>query len=82
VAFLAMRKLTNLPGKHQLCHYLVQSQLLDYLGVQQERQLKTGLSINIILPGITYQVTDMANVLLADHVREELKTCLNEVGIN
>jgi hypothetical protein len=35
-----------------------------------------------LLPGKIYQVTDMANFLLADHVRKKLKTCLNDVGIN
>jgi hypothetical protein len=77
VAFLAMKKLINLPDKHQLCYYLVQSRLLEYLGVQQEKQLRTGPSINIILPANSYQVIDIANFLLVDHVREELKTCLN-----
>jgi hypothetical protein len=50
---------------------------LEYLGVQQEKQLRTGLSVNIALPGKIYQVMDMANSLLVDHVRKELKTCLN-----
>jgi hypothetical protein len=77
VAFLAIRKLISVPDKHQLCHYLVQSRLLEYLGVQQKQQLRTGLSINIILHRKIYQVIDMANFLLVDHVREELKTCLN-----
>jgi hypothetical protein len=76
VAFLAMRELISLPDKHQLCRYLVQSRLLEYLGVQQEKQLRNELRINIIVPGKIYEVTDMANVLLVDHVREELKTCL------
>jgi len=43
--------------------YLVQSRLLEYLSVQQEKQLKTGLSINITVPGEICQVTDMANFL-------------------
>jgi hypothetical protein len=42
-----------------------------------EKQFRTGLSINIILPGKIYQVIDMADFSLVDHVREELKTCLN-----
>jgi hypothetical protein len=37
--------------------------------------IKTGLSTNIILPGKIYQVIDMANFLLVDHVREQLQTC-------
>jgi hypothetical protein len=77
VAFLAVRKLISLPDKHQLYRDLVQSRLLEYLGVQQEKQIRTGLSINITMPGKIYQVIDMANFLLVDHVREELKTCLN-----
>jgi hypothetical protein len=77
VAFLAMRKLINLPDKHQLYRYLVQSRRLEYLGVQQEEQLGTGLSVNIIVPGKIYQVIDIANFLVVDHVREELKTCVN-----
>jgi hypothetical protein len=56
---------------------LVQSQLLEYLGVQQEKQLRTELSVNVVLPRKIYQVTDVANVLLVDHVRKELKTCSN-----
>jgi hypothetical protein len=75
-------KLINLLHKQQLCRYSAHSQPLEYLGVQQEKQVRTGLSINIVLPGKIYQVIDMANVLLVGHVREELKTCLNEVGIN
>jgi hypothetical protein len=77
VAFLAMKKLINLLDKEQLCWYWAQSQLFEYLGVQQERQLRTGLSVNITLPGRIYQVMDMANVLLVDQVRKELKICLN-----
>jgi hypothetical protein len=77
VAFLAMRKLISLPDKGQLCRYLVQSRLLEHLAVQQEKQLRTQLSVDIILPGTIYHVIDMANVLFVDHEREELKTCLN-----
>jgi ribonuclease HI len=39
--------------------------------------IRTGLNINITVPGKMCQVIDMANFLLVDHVREELKTCLN-----
>jgi hypothetical protein len=39
-------------------------------------------SDNWNVPGKIYQVIDMANFLLVDHVREELKTCLNQAGIN
>jgi hypothetical protein len=38
-----MKELINLQGKEQLCHYLAHSQLLVYLGVQQEELLRTGL---------------------------------------
>jgi hypothetical protein len=41
------------------------------------RETRTGLSINIILPGKIYQLIDTANFLLADHVTAELETCLN-----
>jgi ribonuclease HI len=46
--------------KCQLYCYLVQSRLLEYLGVQQEMQLRTGLSVNITTPGETCQDIDMA----------------------
>jgi hypothetical protein len=62
-----MKSLMNMLDKEQLCHYSAQSRLLEYLGVQQEKQLRTGLSVNIVLPGKIYQVTDMANFLLVDH---------------
>jgi len=39
-------RLISLLDKRQLCHYLVQSRLLEYLSVQQEKRLRTGLSIN------------------------------------
>jgi hypothetical protein len=42
---------------------MVQSWLLEYLSVQQEKQLGTGLRINITAPGEIYQVTDMASFL-------------------
>jgi hypothetical protein len=67
----------NLLDKDQLCHCLVQSWLLEYPGVQQEKQLRTGLSANIMLPGKIHQVMDMANFVLVDHVREKLNMCLN-----
>jgi hypothetical protein len=70
-------KAGNLLDKGQLCCYSAQSWLLEYLGVQQEKQLRTGLSVNIVLPGKIYQVIDIANRLLVDHVRKELRTCLN-----
>jgi len=49
--------------KHQLCRYLVQSQLLEYPSVQREKQSRTGLSINITVPGEICQVLDMASFL-------------------
>jgi hypothetical protein len=76
VASVVLKKLMNLLGKVQLSHYSAQSQLVEYLGVQQEKLLRTGLSANILLPGIIYQVTDMVNSLLVDHVRKELMACL------
>jgi hypothetical protein len=72
-----MNKLINLQGKEQLHHYLAQSRLLEYLGVQQEKLLRSGSRVNIAPPGIIYQVTDMIKFLLVDHVRKELKTYLN-----
>jgi hypothetical protein len=47
-----MKELINLQGKEQLRHYLAHSWLLEYLGVQQEKLLRTGLSANIVPPGI------------------------------
>jgi len=63
VAFLAMRRLISFLDKCQLCRYLVLSRLLEYLSVWQEKQLRTGLSINIIVPGEICQVIDMASFL-------------------
>jgi hypothetical protein len=77
LAFLAMKKLTNLLEKEQLCHYSAKSQLLEYPGVQQEKRLEVEMSVNAVLPGKIYQLTDTANFLLVYHVRKELKTCLN-----
>jgi hypothetical protein len=45
-------------------------------------QLRTGPRFNIILPGNTCQAIDMVNFLLVDHVRKELRTCLNSAGIS
>jgi hypothetical protein len=42
MAFLAMRRLTSLPDKHQLCHYLVLNRLLQYLGVHRHGKLIIG----------------------------------------
>jgi hypothetical protein len=50
---------------------------LEYPGVQQEELLRTGFSANIVPPGIIYQVTDMVNLLLMDHVSKEQKAYLN-----
>jgi hypothetical protein len=77
VASLVMKKLINLQGKEQLRHCSAHSRLLEYLGVQQEELLRTGLSVNIVTPGINYQVTDMVNFLLVDHVRKELQADFN-----
>jgi hypothetical protein len=56
-----MKDLINLQGKEQLRYYSAQSRLLEYLGIQQEKLLRTGLSVNIVPLGIIYQVTDMVN---------------------
>jgi hypothetical protein len=58
---MAMKRLISLPDKHQPCHYLVQSQLSEYLNVLQERQLRTGLSTIIKEPGEICQVIDMTS---------------------
>jgi hypothetical protein len=49
MASQAMEKLTNLLDKVQQCGYSTHSPLLEYLGVQQEKQLITGLGFNIAL---------------------------------
>jgi hypothetical protein len=77
MASLELKWLTSLLDKHQLCRYSVQSQLLEYLSVWQERQLRAGLSINISVPGILCQAADMAGFSKEDHTRKELMTCLN-----
>jgi hypothetical protein len=77
VAFLAMKKLMILLDKEQLCHYSAQSQLLECLGVLQEMQLRTGLSVNTVLPGKIYQVINMASFLLVGRIQKELRICLN-----
>jgi hypothetical protein len=77
VALLAMKKLIYLLDKDQLCLGLVHSRLLEYTGVQQEKQLRTELNTNVMLPGKIHKVVDRASFLLADHVRKEFKTCLN-----
>jgi hypothetical protein len=56
-----MRNLISFPEKCELYPYLVQNWLLEYPGVQQEKQLRTGLSVNITTPGETCQGKDMAN---------------------
>jgi len=63
VAFLAVWKLISLFDKRQPCRYFVQSRFLEYLDVQQEKQLRNELSINIIMPGENCQVMDIANFL-------------------
>jgi hypothetical protein len=63
MAFLAMRKLTGWLDKCQLWHYMVLSQLLEYLNVWQEKQLGPGRRINIIIPGEICQAIDMASYL-------------------
>ena len=60
---LGNKKLISLLDKRQLRHYLVQSWLLVYLRVQLEKQLRTGLTINITGPGEICQVIDMASFL-------------------
>ena len=58
-----MKSLISLLDKRELRRYLVLSLLLEYLSVWQEKQLRTGLSINIIVLGEIYQVLDMASFL-------------------
>ena len=58
-----MKWLTALPDKHQLCRYLVQSRLLEYLSVWQERQSTAGLSINTQTHEKLFQVAEMASFL-------------------
>jgi ribonuclease HI len=53
----------EMADKNQLCRYSVQSQLLEYLRVWQEKQLRAGLSINISVPGKVCQAADMASFL-------------------
>jgi hypothetical protein len=45
---------------------------LEYLGVQQERQLRTAPSFNVALPGKIYQVTDMVNFVPCKERAEDL----------
>jgi hypothetical protein len=42
---------------------LVQSRLLEYPSVRLEKQLRTGLNVNIIVPGRIFQVINMASFL-------------------
>jgi hypothetical protein len=72
VAFLAVGKLTNLPALPLLGPE-------PALGIPRcsATEAMKNWTVNIVLPGKIYQVIDMANFLLVDHVREELKTCLN-----
>jgi len=58
-----MRRLISLLDKRQPLRYLVLIRLLEYLGVHQEKQLRSGLSINIIVPEDFCQVIDMASFL-------------------
>jgi hypothetical protein len=58
-----MKKLLYLLNKGQLCCYSAEGQVLEHLGVQQEKQLRTGLSVNNTLPGKIYQATNMANFI-------------------
>ena len=55
--------LIRLLDKHQLCRYLVQSRLLEYLSVCQERQSRAGLSIKTQIPEKLFQVADKASFL-------------------
>jgi len=58
-----MKSLISLLDKRELRRYLVLSLLLEYLSVWQEKQLRTGLSINIIVPAEICQVIGMASFL-------------------
>jgi hypothetical protein len=63
ITFLAMRKLTGLLDKHQPCRYLVLSWLLEYLNVQQGKQLGPELRMNIIILEEICQTIEMASFL-------------------
>jgi hypothetical protein len=77
MASLETKWMIGLVDKQQPCRYSVQSRLLEYLGVWQERQLRAGLRTNISVPGQMCQAADMASFLLPDHARKELMTCLS-----
>jgi len=72
-----MNRLISWLDKRQLRQYLVKSQLLEYVSVWQEKQLRTRLGTNISAPGKICQVADMASFSQADRVRKELIACLN-----
>jgi hypothetical protein len=61
MASLETKWLTSLLDNHQLCRYLVQSRLLEYLSDWQEMQSRVGLSINTQKPGKLLEVADMAS---------------------
>jgi hypothetical protein len=50
MASMEKKWLTSLLDKRQVCRYSVQSWLLEYQSVWQEKQLRAGLSINISVP--------------------------------
>jgi len=62
-SFRGNEEVDKLARQHQPYRYLVQSRLLECLSVQQEKQLRTGLSINFTAPGELCQVLDMASFL-------------------
>ena len=62
-AFVAKKRLISLLDKLQPYCYLVQSRLLEYLRVQQEKKLRTELSTNFRAPGEICQVLDMASFI-------------------
>jgi len=57
----SIKNLICLIDKRQLCRYLVQRRFLEYLSVRQEKQSRTGLRTNIIVPGEIFKVIDMAS---------------------
>jgi hypothetical protein len=56
-----MNRQISLLDKHQPHPFSVQSWLLEYLNVWQERQSRNGLSITTLKPGGIRQFADMAS---------------------
>jgi hypothetical protein len=64
VASQSMKRLANLVGKVRHYCYLAQSWLLEYLSVQQEKQIiSTGPKLNTALSRTSYQATNMRHFI-------------------